>query len=96
MMERTGWTKATMSQFYNNRQDYSPKILNEAALALNVEPWELLMLPDRAMSMRRFREDAIRIAAEERKPFHGKEPGDESDRLQPATSGLLAVESRRR
>lgn len=64
MMELTGWSKATMSQLFNGTQDYSPKVVNDAARALNTEPFELLMLPERAMAMRRWREDAIRIAAE--------------------------------
>jgi len=54
MMERTGWTKATMSQLYNGTQDYSPKILNDAAAALEIEPFELLLPPERAMNLRRF------------------------------------------
>src|SRR5690348_204233 len=53
MIVRTGWSKASMSQLYNNKQDYSPKIVNEAATALNVEPFELLMKPERAMALRR-------------------------------------------
>lgn len=61
MMEETGWSKATMSQLYNNKQDYSPKIINEAAKALNAETWELLMPPERAMALRRIRQDALRI-----------------------------------
>ncbi len=68
MQELTGWSKATMSQLYSGQQDYSPKIVNDAARALNAEPWELLMPPERAMAMRRWREDAIRIAAETGKP----------------------------
>jgi hypothetical protein len=61
MCELTGWTKATCSQLYNNIQDYSPKIVNEAAKALNAEPWELLMPPERAMALRRIRASAEEI-----------------------------------
>lgn len=68
MMKLTGWSKATMSQLYSGQQDYSPKLVNEAAAALNAEPWELLMPPERAMAMRRLREDAIRIAADNPTP----------------------------
>ena len=45
MQELTGWSKATMSQLYNGEQDYSPKIVNEAAQALNAKPYEMLMPP---------------------------------------------------
>jgi len=77
MMELTGWSKATMSQLFNGTQDYSPKILTEAAKALNVEPFELLMPPERAMSLRRMRESAISIAAEERQDYKPAPPEDE-------------------
>lgn len=64
MIRRTGWSKASASQLYNNKQDYSPKIVNEAAGALHVEPFELLMRPDRAMALRRQREAALALAHE--------------------------------
>lgn len=62
MCRRTGWSKASASQLYNNKQDYSPKIVKEAALALNVEDYELLMKPERAMALRRQREAALVLA----------------------------------
>lgn len=62
MIRRTDWSKATMSQLYNSKQDYSPKIVNEAAQALNLEPFELLMKPERAMALRRQREAALILA----------------------------------
>lgn len=61
MMELTGWNKASMSLLYNHKQDYSPKILREAAEALQIEPYELLMHPDQAMALRRLRQDALRV-----------------------------------
>ena len=64
MMELTGWSKATMSQLYNGDQDYSPKVVNEAAAALKCNPYELLMHPDMAFALRRQREDALRIVAD--------------------------------
>lgn len=69
MMELTGWSKATMSQLYNGKQDYSPKIIADAARALHCEPFELLMAPDRAMRMRRYKEAALEVVR-----------GDEGDR----------------
>lgn len=62
MMRRCDWSKATASQLYNNKQDYNPKLVNEAAKALNVEPFELLMKPERAMALRRQREAALVLA----------------------------------
>lgn len=61
MVERCDWSKATASQIYNGVQDYSPKIVQEASLALNVEPFELLMHPDRAMALRKLRASAEEI-----------------------------------
>lgn len=62
MMEKTGWSKATMSQLYNGDQDYSPKVVNEAATALNVRPWELLMHPEEAMAIRQLMVQAKKIS----------------------------------
>lgn len=61
MMERTGWSKATMSQLYNGKQDFNSKYLTEAAEALEIERHELLMTPEIAMAQRRLRQAAIAI-----------------------------------
>lgn len=67
-----------MSQLYNGQQDYSPEILNVAANALGVEPFELLMTPERAMAMRRLYADAVRIVrSDDTAPFN--EDGPDSD-----------------
>jgi len=81
LCRRTGWDKRKASFLVNGRQEYRRTEVNEAALALNVETWELLMHPDDAMALRRMREGALRIAAEPRSPWHGKpaEIGAEMD-----------------
>lgn len=61
MMRRTGWSRATASQLYNGDQDFSPKILREAADALHIEPYELLMPPEKAMNLRRLERAAFGI-----------------------------------
>ena len=61
MMKLTGWSKATMSQLYNGEQDYSPKVVNEAAVALNVQPWELLMPPEKAQAIQQFQKQALQV-----------------------------------
>lgn len=63
MMELTGWSRATMSQLYNGKQDYSPAVITAAANALNVEPYELLMPPERAKAIRRMLASAEQIVA---------------------------------
>lgn len=77
MMDRAGWSKTTASLLYNCRQDLSSKLIKEAAFALNIEPFELFMLPDQAMALRRLRDDAIRIAADKR-TIWGQFPADET------------------
>jgi hypothetical protein len=67
--ELTGWSKAVMSNLYNNQQDYSPLLLEQAAQALNVEPFELLIPPDRAMALRGFRQTAAKIVESEPAPL---------------------------
>jgi len=69
MMELTGWSKAKMSQLYNGQQDFNSEILAEAAAALKIAPFELLMPPDQAQSYRRMRADALRIASDNRLPY---------------------------
>lgn len=69
MRELTGWSPATMSQLYNNQQDYNSKILEEAAAALGIEPFELLIPPDRAMALRKLRETAAQIVSSEPEPM---------------------------
>ncbi len=68
MMNRTGWSKAKMSQLYNDKQDFNSAILQEASTALNCAPHELLMHPDDAMRSRRM-VAGLQAAAETTLPF---------------------------
>lgn len=68
MMNRTGWSKAKMSQLYNDKQDFNSVVLQEAALALNCAPHELLMHPEDAMRTRRM-VAGLQAAAETTLPF---------------------------
>lgn len=58
MMRRTGWSKATMSQLYNDQQDLNSDYLRQAAEALGVETYELLMPPQMADAIKRIEESA--------------------------------------
>jgi transcriptional regulator with XRE-family HTH domain len=73
----TGWDKRKASHLVNGKQPYKRDTVNEAADALNVAPFELLMHPDDAFALRRQRESAIKLAAEKRSPFRHapEEPG---------------------
>lgn len=53
-----------MSDIYNGRTAYYREIVNALSNALNIQPYELLMPPEEAMSIRRMRQAAITIAAE--------------------------------
>jgi hypothetical protein len=59
--KETGWAKATMSDLYSGEQPYNPVYLQEAARALNIEPYELLMHPETAMGYRSMRKGAFTI-----------------------------------
>jgi transcriptional regulator with XRE-family HTH domain len=65
----TGWDKRKASFLVNGKQSYKREIVNEAAAALRIEPFELLMHPADAFALRRLRETALRIAADNRVPF---------------------------
>jgi len=58
----TGWSIATTNDIYHGRTEYYRGIMNTAATALNIHPFELLMHPDDAMAMRQFRHQALRVA----------------------------------
>lgn len=61
LVEKTGLTKTAISLLYNDRQDYTPAIIQDVAEALNIAPYELLMHPENAMAIRSFRQDAFRV-----------------------------------
>lgn len=56
------WTPSTMHGIYHGRTSYYRDIVNLIASKLNVEPFELLMPPERAMALRRFQEAAVSLA----------------------------------
>jgi hypothetical protein len=62
MQHLAGWSPATASQLYNGVQSYSPKIVKEAAAALNLSEYELLMRPHDAMALRKLKGAALHIA----------------------------------
>lgn len=75
IVELTGWSKGKVSKLYNGEASYNRAIVNEAAWALNIQPYELLMHPEDAMALRRLRQSAITIAAEKISDYRSE--GDE-------------------
>ena len=57
------WNKAKVSLTASGKQPYTRDDVNEMAAYLNLRPYELLMHPEDAMSLRQLRADAKRIAA---------------------------------
>lgn len=64
MIRELSWSRAKASDVYNWQQ-YTQELIDVLAPWLNVEPYELLLHPSRAMAIRSMRKDAIRIAATE-------------------------------
>jgi transcriptional regulator with XRE-family HTH domain len=52
---RTGWSKATVNDIFHGKTNYYREIVNLAARALEVHPWELLMSPEEANQIKRLR-----------------------------------------
>lgn len=73
----TGWDKRKASHLLNGKQPYKRDTVNEAAAALEIAPFELLMHPEEAFALRRMHEGAIKIAAENRTPFRPAPAEDE-------------------
>ncbi len=67
MVKQAGWSKTTASLLYNCHRDYTADLVDQAAAALNIAPFELLMQPQEAMAIRSIRESAIRLVAENEK-----------------------------
>lgn len=63
LAEKTELGKTAVSLLINERQDYTPVIIQTIADFLNIRPFELLMHPDDAMRLRSIREDALRVVA---------------------------------
>lgn len=73
MMRSCRWSRATASQLYNRRQDYNPTLVKQAAAALHIETWELLMPPARAYAIRK-------KLAEEPKPVKTESPSPSANK----------------
>lgn len=82
LCRRTGWDKRKTSFLVNGQQDYRRQEINEAAAALNVETWELLLHPEDAMAMRQLRDTAISLARDKHESWKGFE-GQDNGRDEP-------------
>jgi hypothetical protein len=72
LVNELGWDKARASFVWTGRQPYKRALVNEIATWLGLRPYELLMHPRDALALRRLRETAAAIVAEEAAPpFEG-------------------------
>jgi plasmid maintenance system antidote protein VapI len=55
------WNKARVSLMIRGEQQYTRDSINELATYLSVHPYELLMHPEDAMSLRQLRKDALTV-----------------------------------
>lgn len=72
-----GWGKRKASELVNGSTRYNRDVVNEVCAAINIRPFELLMHPDDAMAIRRFRDSALQLAADNNLDLHKEaEPED--------------------
>lgn len=55
------WNKSKASLMFNDKQRYHRDDVNEVAAYLEIEPFELLLPPERAMALRQYRASAEQI-----------------------------------
>lgn len=72
------------SELVNGKQRYNRDVVNEAAIALNLKPYELLMHPQDAMEIRQLHQ-SIALAAERRSEYKAQ-PAEET-RLRKVKNG---------
>ena len=73
----TGWDRRKVSFLVTGRQMFTRDTLDGIARALHLEPWELLLPPDRARRMRQLEADVdgvILRAAEAKRPYRDDSP----------------------
>lgn len=61
-----GWNKQKANHVWHGRQEYRRETVNEVASWLGIEPFELLMKPGDALALRKLRESAAEIVANQR------------------------------
>ena len=64
LVNELGWEKSKANDVWHGKRPYRRDLVNEIATWLGLEPFELLMIPERAMALRRLRQTAQLIVAE--------------------------------
>lgn len=53
LVKELGWAKGRANKFYHSHHPYRREVVNELAKWLEIEPWELLIEPQRAIQIRK-------------------------------------------
>lgn len=61
LVKALDWNKSKASLMFNEKQRYHRDDINQVADYLHIEPFELLLPPDRAMALRQYRASAEKI-----------------------------------
>jgi transcriptional regulator with XRE-family HTH domain len=72
LVRRTDMPKSKISMLVNGHRKYHREDINTISAALNALPFELLMHPEDAMRMRRLRDTALSIAADNQAPYRAE------------------------
>ena len=68
LVNELGWDKARANFIYHGKQHYRRADVAQLSAWLGIEPYELLMPPQRALALRNIRDSAKQIVAEEQPP----------------------------
>ena len=71
LVNELGWNKSRAHFVWHNLQPYRRETVNELASWLGIQPFELLMRPPEALALRRLRETAAFIVAEQQVDYEG-------------------------
>lgn len=72
LAQKTDWSKGRTWYIWHGETQYTREIVDAVARALSVEPYELFMPPAEALAIRRLRETARVIVAEDRERASAK------------------------
>ena len=64
LVKDLGWLKGAANKWYHGAHGYRREVVNELSAWLGIQPYEMLMPPALALSIRAMRESARQIAAE--------------------------------
>lgn len=87
LRRRTGWSRRKASEICTGQQRYNRDSLNDAARAMNIAPFELLLHPADANEIKSLRAavrtEALKLVADNTKPFTPAPDESDGDRLAP-------------